>query len=70
VTKRSSTAHATYGFAMFDEEDTASYEELPKNGARPVNNIFYIPPKRTIAGFLGGRVECLTAPIPDSMVKF
>ena len=70
VTKPSSTTCTTCGFAMFDEHDAASYEELPKNGARPVNNVFYIPPKRTIAGFLGGRVECLAAPIPDSMVEF
>jgi len=45
VTKPSSATHATYGFAMFDEEDAASYEALPKNGARPVNNVFYIPPE-------------------------
>jgi prepilin-type N-terminal cleavage/methylation domain-containing protein len=70
IPKPSSTIYATYGFAMFDEQDAATYQELPKNGARPDNNIFYLPPNRTIAGFLDGHVESLTAPIPQNMVKF
>lgn len=70
VAKPASTIYATYGFAMFDEADAASYTELPKNGARPENNIFYLPPNRTIAGFLDGHVESLTAPIAQEMVKF
>ncbi len=70
IQKPASTIYATYGFAMFDEADAATYQELPKNGARPDNNIFYLPPNRTIAGFLDGHVDFLTAPIPESMVKF
>ncbi len=70
ITKPASTIYATYGFAMFDEADGAAYRELPKNGDRPENNIFYLPPNRTLAGFLDGRVEILTAPIPEEMVKF
>lgn len=70
IAKPASTIYATYGFAMFDEADAAEYAELPKNGNRPVNNIFYLPPNKTIAGFLDGRVEYVTAPIPESMVKF
>ncbi len=70
IPKPSATIYATYGFAMIDEADAASYQELPKNGARPENNIFYLPPNRTIAGFLDGRVAFLTAPIAEEMVKF
>lgn len=70
VTKPASTIYATYGFAMFDETDTASYQELPQNGGRPDNNIFYLPPNRTLAAFLDGRVEFLTAPVAEDMVKF
>jgi prepilin-type N-terminal cleavage/methylation domain-containing protein len=70
VPKPASTIYATYGFYRFDEADAAEYKALPKGGARPENNIFYLPPNRTIAGFLDGHVASLTAPIPESMVKF
>lgn len=70
LSKAASTIYATYGFAMFDEVDAGSYAELPQNGARPDNNIFYLPPNRTLAAFLDGRVEWVTAPIAEEMVKF
>lgn len=69
VATPASTIYMTYGSAMFDEEDAATYTELPKNGAKTVNNIYFLPPNKTIAGFLDGRVEILTAPIPEKMVK-
>jgi len=70
IAKPASTIYVTYGFAMFDEQDAARYQELPQNGARPDNNIFYLPPNRTIAGFLDGHAESIAAPIPENMVKF
>ncbi|MDX6765305.1 MAG: type II secretion system protein [Candidatus Methylacidiphilales bacterium] len=63
-----STIYLTYGYAMFDEADAETYVDLPKNNARPTNNIFYLPSRRTIAGFLDGRVEYLTPPIAEKMV--
>lgn len=63
------TIYATYGFYKFDEVDAATYEPLPEPGVRPSNNIYYLPTKRTIAGFLDGRVEFLTPPIAERMVK-
>lgn len=70
VPSPASTIYMTYGSALFDEEDGAIYTELPKNGDRPVNNIFYLPPDRTLAGFLDGRVEWISAPIDAKMIKF
>jgi prepilin-type N-terminal cleavage/methylation domain-containing protein len=70
VGRIASTIFMTYGRNVFDEADAAQYTELPKNGAQPVNDIFYLPPNKTIAGFLDGRVAYITAPIPQSMFNF
>jgi hypothetical protein len=68
VGQPASTIYATYGFARFDETGL-TYKTLAKNGARQPG-IFYLPPNKAIAGFLDGRVGYITAPIPESMVKF
>ena len=68
VGKPASTIYATYGFAMFDES-ALNYQPLQKNQARQTG-IYYLPPNKTIAGFLDGRVAYVTAPIPTNMVKF
>lgn len=70
ITKPSSTIYATYGFGSFDEKKAAEYVELATGGARPESSIFWLPPNRTIAGFLDGRVQYVTAPIAEEMVKF
>jgi hypothetical protein len=70
VGKPASTIHMTYGRNVFDDADAAQYTELPKNNAQPVNDIFYLPPNKTIAGFLDGRVGYITAPIPVNMFNF
>jgi hypothetical protein len=70
VGKPASTIYMTYGFGVFSEKNTAQYSPLPKNGARPTNPIFYLPPNKTIAGFLDGGVRYITAPIPTDMVNF
>jgi prepilin-type N-terminal cleavage/methylation domain-containing protein len=68
VGKISSTIYVTYGFNTFDEKGL-TYQELGKNQARQPG-IFFLPPNKTIAGFLDGRVAYVTAPIPTNMVKF
>ena len=68
VGKPASTIYATYGFARFDES-ALNYQPLQKNQARQTG-IFYLPPNKTIAGFLDGGVRYITAPIPTNMVKF
>jgi prepilin-type N-terminal cleavage/methylation domain-containing protein len=68
VGKISSTIYVTYGFNTFDENGL-TYQELGKNQARQLG-IFFLPPNKTIAGFLDGRVAYVTAPIPTNMVKF
>jgi prepilin-type N-terminal cleavage/methylation domain-containing protein len=68
VGKPASTIYATYGFAMFDES-ALNYQPLQKNQARQPG-IYYLPPNKTIAGFLDGGVRYITAPIPTNMVKF
>ena len=70
VGKPASTIYVTYGRAIFNETDAAKYTPLPKNGAVGNNSIYFLPPNKTIAGFLDGGVRYITAPIPESMVKF
>jgi prepilin-type N-terminal cleavage/methylation domain-containing protein len=61
--------YMAFGFHFFDEADGQTYEPMPKAGQAVVNNIYYLPSKQAIAGFLDGRVEYLQPPIPDKMVK-
>ena len=68
VGKIASTIYVTYGFNTFDEKGL-TYQELGKNQVRQPG-IFFLPPNKTIAGFLDGRVAYVTAPIPVSMVNF
>lgn len=42
---------------------------MPKSGQAVTNNIYYLPSQRAIAGFMDGRVEYLTPPIAEKMVK-
>lgn len=63
------TIYATYGRAVFDEADGQAYEEMAKAGQKPVNDIYYLPSKRAIAGFMDGRVAYLKPPIPERMIK-
>jgi hypothetical protein len=42
---------------------------MAKAGQKPVNDIYYLPSKRAIAGFMDGRVEYLKPPIPERMIK-
>lgn len=64
-----STIYLVYGFAMFDEADAQTYQPMPKSGQAVTNNIYYLPSQRAIAGFMDGRVEYLTPPIAEKMVK-
>lgn len=64
-----STIYMVYGFAMFDEVDAQTYQPIAKAGQAVANNIFYLPSQRAIAGFMDGRVEYLTPPIAERMVK-
>lgn len=64
-----STIYASYGTYMFDEVDAQTYEPMPNAGQKATNNIYYLPSKKAIAGFLDGRVEYLTPPIAEKMVK-
>jgi prepilin-type N-terminal cleavage/methylation domain-containing protein len=64
-----STVYATYGFAAFDEVDAQTYQPMAKAGEAVANNIYYLPSKKAIAGFLDGRVEFLVPPIAEKMVK-
>jgi prepilin-type N-terminal cleavage/methylation domain-containing protein len=64
-----STIFAVYGFYFFDEIDAQIYQPMPNSGQTIVNNIYYLPSKRAIAGFLDGRVETLSPPIAERMVK-
>ena len=61
--------YATYGRAAFDEADGQVYEAMAKAGQKPVNDIYYLPSQRAIAGFMDGRVEHLKPPIPERMIK-
>jgi prepilin-type N-terminal cleavage/methylation domain-containing protein len=64
-----STILITYGRASFSETDAQAYAPMALEGQTPVNNIYYLPSKKAIAGFLDGRVEFLTPPIPDKNIR-
>jgi len=70
VGKPGSTIYVTYGRATFSETNGAQYTPLPKNGAVGTSSIYFLPPNKTIAGFLDGGVRYITAPIPANMIKF
>jgi len=70
VGKPASTIYVTYGRATFSETNAAQYTPLPKNGAVGTNSIYFLPPNKTIAGFLDGGVRYITAPIPANMINF
>lgn len=69
IPRPASTVYMTYGSAFFDEDDGKAYEPMPKDGSKPVNNIFYLPSKAAVAGYLDGRVEMITAPIPPEAIR-
>jgi len=64
-----STIYAAYGFADFDEVDAQSYVPMAKKGQTPSNNIYYLPSKLAVAGYLDGRVEFVAAPIAERMLR-
>ena len=70
VSKPSTTIYATYGWATVSETapSVTEYQELGKNGARQPG-VWWLPSRRTIAGFLDGRVTYLTVPIAEEMFK-
>jgi prepilin-type N-terminal cleavage/methylation domain-containing protein len=63
------TIYMAYGFGVFDETDGQTYHPLPKPGEPPGSRIYFLPSKQAIAGFLDGRVEFLSPPIPRKMIR-
>jgi prepilin-type N-terminal cleavage/methylation domain-containing protein/prepilin-type processing-associated H-X9-DG protein len=64
-----STIYVTYGIYYFDEADAQTYQPMAKVGETVVNNIYYLPSKRAIAGFLDGHVALMAPPIAEKHVK-
>lgn len=64
-----SCIYLTYGFGQFDEVDAQTYQPMAKGIEAVANNIYYLPSKKAIAGFLDGRVEYMPPPIAEKMIK-
>lgn len=63
------TAYFTYGWALFDAADGETYQKMTMAGQPVTNNIYYLPSKKAIMGFLDGHVEKIGPPIAKKMIE-